>query len=488
MNKKRKMRSSAFFSLVVLLLLAILLLQFWVFEVFSPLIKMIVSVLIIILGLAFAAYVSKKEQKKPSKRLIKNFVAIGLAGVLTYTNIFYFQTNLVLIKVMTSSQDKQTVQLITLKNNGIKSLSALKGKNIGFQSLDPLYGHLNVIESLETYNKWSAGIDFTETIYGTYSEAISALSSGEIDAMVVNLNDYKDIKKEHPDILVKTVVLKEFSFKVADISNRVNIAKESFNVLVTGTDNREGEFDESTRTDSVIVASINPRTMETYLISLPRDLIIPVSCKGGLEDKLTHVNNLGIECLQASVEAFLEIKINYYVEFNFDSLIKTVDLLGGVEVDVQYPFCELDSHDQYDAICLETGLQVLKGEQALAYARHRRTVDDYHRGNAQRQIIEAIAKKMATVEGFKKFSTILSSVASDITTNFSRKEIYEGISLLSKAGSIQITQQMIEGEGIDGYYIELQDYYAFGHVADQEALQTLKQALVDLAKRNPPEK
>lgn len=480
-KNKRKMRSSAFFSLVILILLVILLLQFWFFEVFSLTIKIIVLIVTLAIGLGFTFYLSKKEKLKPSRRLMKNSIAIVLVGILTYANIFYFQTNLVLLQVLANGSSNQVIQLVSLKGSDTKELSDVKSQTIGFQSLDPLYGHLNVVSALESFNNWQSETDFNELLFGSYDEAWQALNDGSIQAMTININDLKEIKKNHPDFLIKTTVLKQFKFKTEDISNRVDISKNTFNVLITGTDNREGEFDTSTRTDSVIVASINPQTMEVYLISLPRDLLIPVACKDNIEDKLTHVNNLGVECLQGSVEQFLDITINYYVEFNFESLIQTVDILKGVQIDVQYSFCELDSLDNADSVCLEAGPQTLNGEQSLAYARHRSTVDDYHRANAQRQIIEAIARKMMSVEGFKNFSSILAKVAPNIKTNFSRKEIYSGISLLSKAGSLNITQQLIEGEGENGHYLELHDFYAFVHVADEQALLQLQQSLKDLA-------
>ncbi|WP_141520961.1 LCP family protein, partial [Bacillus pseudomycoides] len=155
--------------------------------------------------------------------------------------------------------------------------------------------------------------------------------------------------------------------------------KDNISVLIMGVDGsdiRKGQYGEAVRTDALLLATINKDDKSVKLVSIPRDSRVYIPSKKKL-DKITHAHVFGgVESTRDTVERFLNVPVDYYVKFNFDSFVKIVDSLGGIDVDVPVAFTEQDSKDQAGMIHLEKGYQHLNGEQALALARTRKIDSD----------------------------------------------------------------------------------------------------------------
>lgn len=144
------------------------------------------------------------------------------------------------------------------------------------------------------------------------------------------------------------------------------------------------------------------------MVSIPRDAYLPNKAYEDSEfalDKLTHTGLYGIDTTVETVEDFFDIDIDYYARISFSSVIEIVDALGGIDVDVEIDFCEQDEYrnkDEAHQICLSSGEQHLDGQQALAYARHRKTAgyDTAGRERAQQRILKAIIDKTLSLDGF----------------------------------------------------------------------------------------
>ena len=192
-----------------------------------------------------------------------------------------------------------------------------------------------------------------------------------------------------------------------------------------------------------MVASFNPTTMQISLVSIPRDSYVLV---GDNYDKITHAGMDGITAVIDSVENLLDIHINYFAKFNFNALVQMIDAINGININVDYGFCEQDSHDVPDAICLEEGYQHLDGEQALAYARHRKTVTDHIRNNAQQQVIKGITDRLTSVSILTNFNSLLKVLANNMLTNFTKKELYSLAGLAPNLGSLNYQNTVLSGE------------------------------------------
>jgi LCP family protein required for cell wall assembly len=186
------------------------------------------------------------------------------------------------------------------------------------------------------------------------------------------------------------------------------------NVLLIGADQRpnEGTFN----TDTLIVASIDPRTKQVALFSLPRDTVnVPlppgpaqafygiVPCKinslwttaRGRPDLFPgNDRQRGFQALKDTLGYLYGIDISYYVEVNFDGFKKVVDSVGGVTVNVQFPVLD----DAYPSgvgarllrVYIAAGIQHMTGAQALIYARSRHSSIDFDRSQRQQRVLVSL--------------------------------------------------------------------------------------------------
>ncbi|RNB84194.1 LytR family transcriptional regulator [Brevibacillus nitrificans] len=196
-----------------------------------------------------------------------------------------------------------------------------------------------------------------------------------------------------------------------------------FLMLLLGVDSRDGE---SARSDTIMLAAIHPAKQGAYLLSIPRDSYMELSGKG--YDKVNHAMAFGgPKMVKESLEKFLQVKIDRYMSVDFDGFRQIVDELGGVSVDVKKRMKYSDpSDDTY--IDIKPGLQTLSGEQALDYARYRKSDlgkedSDYQRINRQQEIVRALASKGSTVQAYAKAFSLMEIVGNHVKTDLTEGEI-----------------------------------------------------------------
>ncbi|MEH7886361.1 LytR family transcriptional regulator [Bacillus sp. JJ1609] len=237
--------------------------------------------------------------------------------------------------------------------------------------------------------------------------------------------------------------------------------KQPFSVLMMGVDKREGD---SGRSDTLIVLTVNPNTKTTKMLSIPRDTRTEIIGRGK-EDKINHAYAFGgVEMSMATVENFLDIPIDYYMQINMESFQDIVNAVGGVTVNNDLDFSEGGFH-------FPKGEILLNGEKALSYARmrYKDPRGDFGRQLRQRQIIQAVIKEGASFSSLTKFDDIFKALGQNVKTNMTFDEMVD-IQKNYKDASKNIRQMEVSGSGtkIDGIY-----YYM---VADEEK-QKLQQAL-----------
>lgn len=170
-----------------------------------------------------------------------------------------------------------------------------------------------------------------------------------------------------------------------------DVAREPFYVLLLGTDGRPGE--EVYRSDSIILARIDPTEKKASLISIPRDTMVVYNGET-MKINATHAVNGP----QGVVEAVNDLcfngeqKISHYAEINFEGMEDLIDAVGGIDLEATE---EVDDPEHLD-IKIEKGFQHMDGSTALTYARCRYTYadGDFTRMRHQRQVLSALAKKI----------------------------------------------------------------------------------------------
>lgn len=244
-------------------------------------------------------------------------------------------------------------------------------------------------------------------------------------------------------------------------STQVNPEIDNISVLFVGIDDsKKRNFQDSTRTDALMLATFNKDMKSVQLLSIPRDSLVYIPEKG-YEDKINHAYGAGgIESTIETVEGLLDVPVDYYVKMNFDAFIDVIDALGGIEAEVPYTLNEKNSRDISNAIHLEPGYQELNGEEALALARTRKQDNDIERGKRQQDIIKAIMKKSVSVKSMHKYSDVIEAVGKNMETDLSFDEMTSFVDYLTAGRSLNVDTITLEGQDatIDGvYYYQLNE-------------------------------
>lgn len=192
---------------------------------------------------------------------------------------------------------------------------------------------------------------------------------------------------------------------------------ERVNILLLGGDARGVAKNEAPRSDTIMVASVDPQTKQAQLFSIMRDTYTDIP--GHYKTRVNAALALGGPKLaMETVGNLLGIDIQYYVFVDFQGFIDLIDAIGGIEFEVEKDMYYYDPTDPEYAINLKKGLQVLDGDKALQYVRFRYDrMGDYTRTERQRALLSAVANKITTMETLFTLPGTLNKIKDDVTTN-----------------------------------------------------------------------
>lgn len=199
-------------------------------------------------------------------------------------------------------------------------------------------------------------------------------------------------------------------------ATQVNFAKKDpFSILLLGVDERKND---SGRSDTIIVLTVNPNTKDTKMLSIPRDTYTEI-VGHNTKDKLNHAYAFGgIKMSIDSVEHLLNIPIDYVGEINMNGFSEVVDAVGGITVDNTRAFDQFGYH-------FPVGANKLDGKAALAYVRNRHDdpEGDFGRQKRQRQLISGIIKEVVTVDSLLNYKDLFNSLGKNVQTNLTFDEM-----------------------------------------------------------------
>lgn len=203
------------------------------------------------------------------------------------------------------------------------------------------------------------------------------------------------------------------------------------NIALFGVDSREGELTKKTRTDTIIIASINNSTGDVKLCSVYRDTYLNLS-----NDEYTKCNAAyaegGPEQAISMLNMNLDMDIEDFITIGFRGLTDVVDALGGVPIDVTD--AEISHLNNYQATMAQelklnytpvqsAGLQTLNGLQATAYCRIRYTAgDDFKRAERQRTVLMACLEKAKNMS-YSQLETVANKAFGETYTSLDLEEI-----------------------------------------------------------------
>ncbi len=185
--------------------------------------------------------------------------------------------------------------------------------------------------------------------------------------------------------------------------------KKGLSFLLLGVDQRKNE---TGRSDTIIVVTIDPKTNTSQMISIPRDLKTDIIGNGS-NDKINHAYAFGgPQMALDTVSHLLKIRIDYFAEINLAGFPDLVNAVDGVRVknDINFSYYEMQ---------FPKGELLLNGKEALAYARMRYDDPrgDFGRQIRQRQVVQAVADKMTEDFSIRRFNAVLDALGKNVKTN-----------------------------------------------------------------------
>jgi LCP family protein required for cell wall assembly len=204
--------------------------------------------------------------------------------------------------------------------------------------------------------------------------------------------------------------------------------------LLLGTDKRVGEVGPS-RTDTMILATIDPQTKTAAMLSIPRDLWVAIP--GYSENRINVAHFLGERdnypgggpaLAKKTVQYTLGVPVHYYVRIDFEGFERVIDAIGGITIDVKeaihdtkYP----DNNYGYMTVDISAGVQHMDGKTALQYARARHGSSDFDRAHRQQEVLKAIRDKVLSLNiPLTRIPEILKLVGDSVQTDLSLNEMY----------------------------------------------------------------
>ena len=459
-NKKRKL-NKIFFGINILLSIIFLVFIFLINAIPTKYLVLI-TICLVIWNIIIAFLLLSKEKKKRNKvGYILSSLFIIIIGIIGY----YLNTTYSLLSLLGKDNYRTETFLILVKNeSNYEKLDDLNDENIGYVPNEMT----SINKALDKLNKQ---INIENVEYEEYSSAFDDLTNEEISSILIEESNYNIYLEEHPEYndlfrVLDKIIIKT---KINNKNSNINVTEDTFTVLISGIDTY-GEIDAVGRSDVNMLVTVNPKTKQILLTSIPRDYYVRLTGTTGYKDKLTHSGIYGIEMTQSTIEDLLDINIDYYFRVNFTTLENVIDSIGGVDVYSQYSFVSYIGNYQF-----YEGYNHMNGEQALGFARERKSLPngDTSRAENQQAVIDGIIRKLTSSTIISKYNSLLNSIKNTFQTNMSDSDVTNLIKMqLEDNAKWNITSYVLEGTGAYNYTYSYQGQELYVMEPDTDSIST----------------
>jgi LCP family protein required for cell wall assembly len=259
-------------------------------------------------------------------------------------------------------------------------------------------------------------------------------------------------------------------------------------------------------TDTIMIASLNTRTNQVALLSIPRDFYVKIP-EAGLQMKINSVYQYGlnrysdtdrsVKVLESIINDMTSLSINYYAILNFDGFEKAIDAIGGINVmnerdiyDSSYP----GPNYSYETFKLEKGFQHLDGATALKYARERHDdpEGDFGRAKRQQQVMQTTKNKIfstSTLFDFSALSKLLDTLGNNAITDIPTTEMESFFELSKRLDTNNINNVVVDAWNKDSllkvshvFFGNARAFVLIPRIGNFSEIQELAQNVFDLNK------
>ena len=426
-----------------------------------------------------------------NKTRIPVLIILNLIGiVISVASVFGFikidETMAFLNNNFTDNKEYSIYNVIVNKKSNYNSLSDVKGK--AFHSISDFID----TEKLESAVKdqASATVAYEDGITSLLNNAlndttyIALLNSGTWDATL----DTEDGKKYNEGLKIIGEIKVEVEKKKNTSTS--NLTEQSFTVYLSGIDTRSGLMLDRSLSDVNMVITVNPKTKNILMSTIPRDYYVQLHGTTGLPDKLTHAGSLGgIELSMETIDDLLNINFDRYIRVNFNFVIDLVNAIGGITV---YSDVDHDITAWTDSSCtFHPGNNQVDGRCALAFARERYAYSDgdRHRGRNQEQVIQKIFEKVTSSSTLiSKYSSILDALSGSFDTDITTDDITSFANMqLSDMAKWNINTYNLDGTGGMAYTYSYPNQKLYVMFPDVNTVDTAKQKIQEVLTGSLPE-
>ena len=237
-------------------------------------------------------------------------------------------------------------------------------------------------------------------------------------------------------------------------SEELLTAKDKATIMIMGVDERD---DDVGRSDTLMIASIDPKTNQASLLSVPRDTRVKI--KGHGFDKINAAYAYGKEKLsQDTVENLLGVNVDHYIIINTKSFKKIIDAIGGIDIDVPKRMHYEDPWDDDGGLIIDfhPGMQHMDGAKAVTYVRYRDEEGDLGRIRRQQDFVRACMEKLVSPAIIPKLPAVIKEVMGSIETDLSFRQLLEFAGTLKESKNNGLKTDMVPGKPL---YIEGISYW-----------------------------
>lgn len=354
---------------------------------------------------------------KKSRRIIALVFSIILMAVYGLGIAYMYGTIDFMSSISKLHQETEDYYVVVNKDGKYQEIDEIKGIKVQTYMTNEL-----------NYSDAKTQLKDKENVEYDMISDLPEIGKGLIDktyeVIFISAAHYDTIKEQVENFVEESKII--YTVKVVkegkDLSKKVDVTKEPFNVYISGLDT-EGSIDVVSRSDVNMIVTVNPKTHKILLTSIPRDYYINLPSKNNSGDKLTHTGLYGISETIGAVEQLLGIDVNYFVKVNYTTVTKFVDAIGGIDVDSDFAFT---THGQRVYFNYVEGMNHLDGAHALAFARERKSFSDgdFQRNKNQQKIVEAIIKKVTgSTALLTKYTNILEAMENSVQINMTTREM-----------------------------------------------------------------
>lgn len=401
-----------------------------------------------VVSLLFALITFSNKCRKIAKTLCILFetllTAVFVFACINAGNVFDF---LEIIKA--GGYQIEEFYVIVKADSEYQTIDDLNSKTLAIYN-DPAKSYANAMEEIN-----SLSLALTTTSYSNFLEASTSLLESNSDSLLLKAPLLEMVSESIPNFTsenIRIIHTIEIKIPINNEMSDINVKDESFNVLITGIDT-SGDIATVSRSDVNMIATINPNTHQILLTSIPRDYYVQLHGTEGLKDKLTHSGLYGADMTRQTIEDFMNIKINYYVRVNFNTVINVVDAIGGITINSDTELylkpVDIGNNPESRYCWYGYGENYVDGYCALRFARERKSygTGDVHRIQNQQEVLSAIINKVSSDKSILfNYKNLLNSMSGGFQTNIPTEKIYDLINLqLDEMPSWQIERINLTG-------------------------------------------